>query len=337
MKKFLLALLLLVPKAEAQVNQPIIRMWDSVNGKAVSPADFTSRTLRITCISGCGGAAAFNDNTAFTFGTTSIGNIGFVVDDVGTNAVAENFAGTPRMTDQRIIYVDLSKTGANTTALLVTGTGGTFPVTGGFLTDAQLRATPVPVSLAGANDVDVISAIPGTGATNLGKAEDTGHTTGDTGVFIQGVRTDPTTTAYTTATTEYSPIAVDYVGAISNGAHPGRFSCFLPLTTTATTQCQAAPAAGLRAYVTSVHVSNGAATVQGVDIVYGTGANCVTGITAITHKFQMGTNGLTTSPIFVSATFGDNTPLVPAAANAICCRPTAATAFGCTITGFVAP
>lgn len=38
-------------------------------------------------------------------------------------------------------------------------------------------------------DVDVTSIIPGTGATNLGKAEDAAHTTGDTGVMSLAVRT----------------------------------------------------------------------------------------------------------------------------------------------------
>ncbi len=39
-------------------------------------------------------------------------------------------------------------------------------------------------------DVDVASVVPGTGATNLGKAEGGGHTTGDTGVVAFGVRND---------------------------------------------------------------------------------------------------------------------------------------------------
>lgn len=39
-------------------------------------------------------------------------------------------------------------------------------------------------------DVDVTRVIPGTGATNLGKAEDAGHTTGDVGVMVLGVRND---------------------------------------------------------------------------------------------------------------------------------------------------
>jgi hypothetical protein len=84
-------------------------------------------------------------------------------------------------------------------------------------------------------------------------------------------------------------------------------------------------------------ISNGAAGAQTVDVVYGTGTNCATGITALTHKWQMGTLATTTNQQDVEVYFGGTTPLVPVAANAICCRPTAATAYGCTITGFIAP
>jgi hypothetical protein len=113
-----------------------------------------------------------------------------------------------------------------------------------------------------------------------------------------------------------------------------RFSCFIQAATV-TTQCQAAPAAGLRAYVTSAHFSNQTATVQTLDIVFGTGAACVTGTTAMTHKWQMGTAAVTTSPQSLESAFV--TPLVPTAANAICVRPSAATAFGATLTGYIAP
>ena len=113
-----------------------------------------------------------------------------------------------------------------------------------------------------------------------------------------------------------------------------RFSCFVEAVTV-TTQCRAAPAAGLRAYVTSVTMSNQAATVQTLDIVFGTGTDCATGITALTHKIQFGTNATTTSPLAYTMQY--QTPLVPTAANAICVRPSAATAFGATLTGYVAP
>jgi hypothetical protein len=39
-------------------------------------------------------------------------------------------------------------------------------------------------------DVDVTSVVPGTGATNLGKAEDAAHSSGDTGVMALAVRND---------------------------------------------------------------------------------------------------------------------------------------------------
>jgi len=113
-----------------------------------------------------------------------------------------------------------------------------------------------------------------------------------------------------------------------------KFSCFVQ-GVTVTTQCLAAPAAGIRAYVTDIALSNQAATVQTLDVVFGTGSNCVTGTTALTHKFQMGTNATTTSPQVIEVDLVS--PLVPTAANAICVRPSAATAFGATITGYTAP
>jgi hypothetical protein len=62
-------------------------------------------------------------------------------------------------------------------------------------------ADPFPINViaalpAGTNnigDVDILSVIPGTGATNLGKAEDGAHTTGDVGVMGLAVRTDTPT------------------------------------------------------------------------------------------------------------------------------------------------
>lgn len=139
-------------------------------------------------------------------------------------------------------------------------------------------------------------------------------------------------TASTTGNLRRIPCTTE--GAIAVTPGHNRFSCFVQAATV-TTQCQAAPGAGLRAYILSVSLDNQAATVQTLDIVFGTGAACVTGITALTHKWQFGTLATTTSPFNISHTF--NSPLVPTAANAICVRPTAATSFGATITGYIAP
>lgn len=62
-------------------------------------------------------------------------------------------------------------------------------------------------------DVDVLSIIPGTGATNLGKAEDAVHTSGDTGVMALAVRND-TLAALGATDGDYAPLQVDANGAL---------------------------------------------------------------------------------------------------------------------------
>jgi len=69
-------------------------------------------------------------------------------------------------------------------------------------------------------DVDVTSVIPGTGATNLGKAEDAVHASGDTGVMALGVR--KATPANLSGTDgDYEPFQVSagrlWVNASNNG------------------------------------------------------------------------------------------------------------------------
>lgn len=60
-------------------------------------------------------------------------------------------------------------------------------------------------------DVDVTRIIPGTGATNLGKAEDGGHTTGDVGVMALGVRNDANA-ALSGTDLDYTPCSTDSAG-----------------------------------------------------------------------------------------------------------------------------
>lgn len=62
-------------------------------------------------------------------------------------------------------------------------------------------------------DVDVISVIPGVGATNLGKAEDAAHSSGDTGVMSLGVRKD-TATALAGSDGDYQPFIFDANGRL---------------------------------------------------------------------------------------------------------------------------
>lgn len=286
-------------------------------------------------------------------GVSVIGNVTFA-----NTTIAVTNAGT--------FAVQAAQSGTWT----VTGAGGTFPVTGTFWQATQPISGTVSISqTTTANDVDVatlpsvtIGTFPDNEPFNVAQVGGAAVSTAASGIQKVGI-VGNAGAAFDAANNAALPANVAIVGVetITTGTTPtaattgnGRrllattegvlftregssfpFSCFVPITTTATTQCQAAPGAGLKAYITSVTLSNAAATVQGVDIVYGTGAACVTGTTAITHKFQMGTNATTTSPFVMEAQFP--TPLVPAAANAICLRPTAATGFGATITGYIAP
>ena len=61
------------------------------------------------------------------------------------------------------------------------------------------------------NHVD--SVVPGTAATNLGKAEDAAHASGDTGVMALGVRKD-TAAALAGSDGDYAPLEVDALGRL---------------------------------------------------------------------------------------------------------------------------
>lgn len=117
----------------------------------------------------------------------------------------------------------------------VDGSGVTQPVSHAALTelaaaiDTELQVDVVGALPAGTNaigklaansgvdigDVDVTSVIAGTGATNLGKAEDAQHTSGDVGVMALGVRSAaPSERSAGPTDADYEPFATNEVGAV---------------------------------------------------------------------------------------------------------------------------
>lgn len=104
-------------------------------------------------------------------------------------------------------YVKLAY-GADNTQTRVTASVG-LPVTilAGSAAIGKLAAN----SGVDIGDVDVTSLIPGTGATNLGKAEDAVHGSGDTGVMALAVRND-TLAALAGSDGDYAPLQVDADG-----------------------------------------------------------------------------------------------------------------------------
>lgn len=69
-------------------------------------------------------------------------------------------------------------------------------------------------------DVDVLSLIPGTGATNLGKAEDAQHASGDVGVMVLAVRSDAGG-ALAGTDGDYAPLSIDASGNLRVNAQVG--------------------------------------------------------------------------------------------------------------------
>lgn len=94
--------------------------------------------------------------------------------------------------------------------------------------DAALPAGTNAIGKLAANsgvdigDVDVTSVIPGTGGTNLGKAEDAAHTDADTGIQMLAVR-DDTLNIRSGAENDYEPLHTNASGALyvaQNGELP---------------------------------------------------------------------------------------------------------------------
>ena len=83
-------------------------------------------------------------------------------------------------------------------------------------------------------DVDVTSIVPGTGATNLGKAEDAAHSSGDVGVMPLAVRNDDIA-ALGGAAGDYAPLQVNAAGALYTNDASGEAGSILVTGTTAVT------------------------------------------------------------------------------------------------------
>ena len=206
-------------------------------------------------------------------------------------------------------------------------------------------------------DVDITSVVPGTAATNLGKAEDAAHTSGDTGVFSLGVANEAQSTFG--ADGDYAPQSTDTKGnnmvvgnlahdavdagnpvkiggkavnaepaAVANAdranlitdlvgklitlpyANPENFvsgAITSAMTGTTSTSLIAAPASGLRNYITTIIVSNSHATV-GTDII-----------------IQDGNGGTTLMTIPAAAVYGGAVINLPVPLR----QPTTATAIYC--------
>lgn len=165
---------------------------DSTDGVLVNLGSNNDVTFggTVTCDTELPAAAALADNTANPT-TTSVGSLGMVYD--GTTW-------------------DRQKGDSTDGTLVNLGSNNDVTVTSGTVT----VGAALPAGNNNIGDVDVASIVPGTAATNLGKAEDAGHTSGDVGVMALGVRNDSSTVLATTDL-DYAPLSLTSAGMVQVG------------------------------------------------------------------------------------------------------------------------
>jgi hypothetical protein len=99
----------------------------------------------------------------------------------------------------------------STGVLSVDDNGGSLTVDNGGTFAVQVSSIAAGTNNIG--DVDVLSVVPGTSATSLGKAEDAAHASGDTGVMALSVRAN-TAAATSGADGDYQPLITDTNGRL---------------------------------------------------------------------------------------------------------------------------
>jgi len=161
------------------------------------------------------------DTTSLTVGGNTVQRERVQVAGAAAAELADVRNAAPAATDYGMVARLLAEAIAN--ALFVKITDGTdtalVSAAGALLVDGS--AVTQPISHAGAlaagtnniGDVDVLSVVPGTGATALGKAEDAAHASGDTGLAILAVRRDAEAVS-SDLDGDYSTVNVDGSGRL---------------------------------------------------------------------------------------------------------------------------
>jgi len=159
------------------------------------------------------------DNAGFTDGTTRVEMAGYVFDETAGTALTENDAAAARIDSKRsqvMVIEDATTRGQRVSvnsfgALHINQSyiSGTATNVGNGSSSAGVQRVTIASDSTGNIATIGTSVTPGTTATNLGKAEDAGHTTADTGVFALAVRNNNAATTVTSADGDYSQISVD--------------------------------------------------------------------------------------------------------------------------------
>lgn len=111
--------------------------------------------------------------------------------------------------------------------------------------------------------VDVSRVVPGTGATALGKAEDAGHTSGDTGVMALAVRQD-SAAALAGTDADYQPLITDAQGRL--WMRPAPVTVRISVTPTIDTAAYTSGdcLGGLMDFANAVRAAGGSGVIQSI-------------------------------------------------------------------------
>jgi hypothetical protein len=163
-------------------------------------------------------AHASGDTGAFVMAVRNDTNTAMTSTDGDYSPIAVNANGAVAINDGgNSITVDGSVTATVSGSVTVSNGAGAAAVNiqdGGNSITVDGTVTLGPNSGVDIGDVDVTSVIPGTGATNLGKAEDAVHSSGDVGVMFLGVRNDAAASTFAGTNGDYSPVSTDQYGKL---------------------------------------------------------------------------------------------------------------------------
>ena len=161
--------------------------------------------------------------------------------------------------------------GDGTNGMLVNlGSNNDVTVTSISAGDNNIGNVDIASIAAGDNNignVDVLTVITGTGATNLGKAEDGAHSSGDTGVYVLGVR-DDSPAVHSGTDNDYESLHINNQGGLWVSPMPPTFETALDSKIMKKYYTNAgavtdgivwSPAAGTRWHVMSMYVNVSAA------------------------------------------------------------------------------
>jgi hypothetical protein len=218
--------------------------------------------------------AIVTDDAGFTPATTKVMMAGFEFDDTSPDSVNEGDGGAARMSANRNIYTTIRDAAGNERGLNIDANGALASVASGAGADGS-GVSGNPVRVAGSDGTNTRSLLTDTSGRiligqstgSIGKAEDAGHVSGDTGVFALGVRVDNPNTALTNTDADYSPIATNKLGSIRTALQEDDFAVagskhvkkYYTNSGAVTDGIVWSPAASTRWYVTDIFINVSAA------------------------------------------------------------------------------